>query len=72
VPSSFFSSPVVFGGHLYMTSEEGDTFVVKAGPEHAIVRTNGVGEPVYASPALANGTIYIRGLRHLFAIRATK
>jgi outer membrane protein assembly factor BamB len=69
VPSSFFSSPVVFGGHLYMTSEEGDTFVVKAGATHEIVRTNSVGEPVYASPALANGTIYMRGLHHLFAIR---
>lgn len=69
VPSSFFSSPVVFGGHLFMTSEEGDTFVVKTGPNHAIVRTNSVGEPVYASPALAAGTIYMRGLHHLFAIR---
>jgi len=25
--------------------------------------------PVWASPALAAGTIYIRGERHLFAIR---
>jgi len=33
------------------------------------VRTNSVGEPVFASPALANGTIYIRGEKHLFAIR---
>lgn len=72
VPSSFFSSPVVFGGHLYMTSEEGDTFVVKAGATHEIVRTNSVGEPVYASPALANGTIYMRGLHHLFAIRQAR
>lgn len=69
VPSSFFASPVVFGRHLYMTSEEGDTFVIKTGPAHGVVRTNSVGEPVYASPALANGTIYMRGLHHLFAIR---
>jgi hypothetical protein len=42
---------------------------VKAGPAHEILRTNSVGEPVYASPALAGGTIYIRGEQHLFAIR---
>jgi hypothetical protein len=52
-----------------MTSEDGDTFVIKAGPTHEILRTNSVGEPVYASLALANGTVYIRGARHLFAIR---
>jgi hypothetical protein len=63
------SSPVAFGSHLYQTSEDGDTFVVKAGPSHQIVRTNSLGEPIYASFALANGTIYIRGERHLYAIR---
>jgi hypothetical protein len=35
---------------------------------HEVLRTNSVGEPVYASPAIANGRIYIRGDRHLFGI----
>jgi outer membrane protein assembly factor BamB len=69
VASTFMASPVAYAGHLFMTSEEGDTFVIKAGRTHTVVRTNSVGEPVYASPALAGGTVYIRGLRHLFAIR---
>jgi outer membrane protein assembly factor BamB len=69
VPATFMSSPVAFGGHLFMTSEDGDTFVIKAGAEHEIVRTNSIGEPVFASLAPANGTVYIRGERHLFAIR---
>jgi outer membrane protein assembly factor BamB len=69
VPATFMASPVAFGGHLYTTSEDGNTFVIKAGATHEVVRTNSVGEPVFASPALANGTIYIRGERHLFAIR---
>jgi outer membrane protein assembly factor BamB len=69
VPSTFMASPVAFGGHLYMTSEDGDTFVIKAGPAHEVVRTNSIGEPVFASMALAGGTIYIRGERHLFAVR---
>jgi outer membrane protein assembly factor BamB len=70
VPATFTASPVAFGNHLYMVSEDGDTFVVKAGPTHELVRTNPLGEPVYASPALANGVIYIRGLQHLYAIKA--
>ena len=42
----------------------------RTGPTHEVLRTNSVGEPVYASLALAGGTIYVRGAQHLFAIRA--
>ena len=69
IPATFTASLVAYGDRLLMTSEDGDTFVVKAGPTHEILRTNSVGEPVYASPALAGGTVYIRGDRHLFAVR---
>lgn len=69
VPATFMASPVAYRGHVLMTSEDGQTFVIKAGPAHEVVRTNSVDEPVFASPALAGGTVYIRGERHLFAIR---
>ncbi len=69
VPSTFRASAVSFGDKFLMTSEDGDTFVVRAGPKHEVLRTNSLGEPIWASPALANGTIYIRGEKHLFAIR---
>jgi outer membrane protein assembly factor BamB len=68
VPARFMGSPVAFGGFVAMTSEEGDTFMLKAGATHEIVRTNSVDEPVYSSPAIANGRIYIRSDKHLFAI----
>ena len=55
-------------GMIAMTSEDGETFLVKAGPVYEIVRTNSVDEPVYSSLAIANGRIYIRGEKHLFAI----
>lgn len=70
VPATFTASPVAFEDRILLTSEDGDTFVVKAGPVHQIVATNSVGEPVYASPAIANGRIYIRGEKHVFAIGA--
>jgi outer membrane protein assembly factor BamB len=68
VPATFMSSPVAFDGKLLMSSEDGDTFIVKAGPAHEVVRTNSIGEPIYSTPALAGGKIFIRGEKHLYCI----
>jgi len=68
VPATFTASPVAFDGKILMTSEDGDTFVIKAGPTHEILGTNTVGEPVYASLAVADGNIFIRGERNLYCI----
>lgn len=68
IPATFTASPVAFEGKLLMTSEDGDTFIVKAGPKHEILGTNSVGEPVYASPAIADGRIFIRGEKNLYCI----
>ena len=70
VPKSipFSASPVAYEGKVLITSEEGETYMVKAGPKHEILGTNSVGEPVFASPAIADGKIFIRGVNNLFAI----
>jgi outer membrane protein assembly factor BamB len=68
VPASFMGSPIAANGSLLLTSEDGDTFTIKAGPKHEVIRTNSIGEPVYTTPAISNGRIYIRGEKHLFAI----
>jgi len=68
VPATFTASLVGFGDRMLATSEDGDTFVIKAGATHEILRTNSIGEPVYPSLALAGGSIYIRGAEHLYAI----
>lgn len=68
VSARFMGSPVAFGGLIAMTSEDGETFMLKAGPKHEIVRTNTVDEPVYSSFAVSNGRIYIRAEKHLYAI----
>jgi hypothetical protein len=60
---------VAFDGKILLTSEDGDTFVIRAGPKHEVLATNSVDEPVWASLALARGMVFIRGERHLFAIR---
>lgn len=69
VPATFTASMVAFGDKILQSSEDGDVFVIQAGPEHKVVATNKLGEPIFASPALSNGVIYIRGEQHLYAIR---
>ena len=68
VPATFTASPVAFDDKILLTSEDGDTFIVKAGPKHEIIGTNSVGEPVYASPAIADGRIFIRGEKNIYCI----
>jgi len=43
--------------------------VVKAGPDFEVLSTNSLGEPVYASLALAGDSIYIRSANTLYRIR---
>jgi outer membrane protein assembly factor BamB len=43
IPATFTASPVAFEGKILMTSEDGDTFMIKAGPKHEVVGTNSVG-----------------------------
>jgi outer membrane protein assembly factor BamB len=72
IPATFTASPIAFEGKILLTSEDGDTFVVKAGPKHEILGTNSVGEPVYASPAVADGKIFIRGEKNIYCIQQSK
>lgn len=65
VPGRGHSSPAVWGDRVFLTT----AVETGAGPTHEVLQTNPLGEPVYASLALAGGAIYVRGQSHLFAIR---
>jgi outer membrane protein assembly factor BamB len=68
VGASYMASPVAVSGHLLLPSMDGDTVVLKAGTTHEVVRSNSLGEPIAASPAVAGSRLYLRGEHHLFAI----
>ncbi|MCW5967873.1 MAG: PQQ-binding-like beta-propeller repeat protein [Blastocatellales bacterium] len=69
VATKFYgASPVAFDGKILLTSDDGETFVIRAGEKHEVLGTNSVGEPVRTSPAIADGRIFIRGDKHLFCI----
>ena len=70
VPQRFFASPIAYDGKILLVGEDGEIFVVRAGREFEVLATNSMGEKLWATPAIANGRIYIRGLEHLFAIEA--
>ena len=40
-------------GKLYLSGEDGDVFVVKAGPQFELVARNRMGQPLMATPAIA-------------------
>ncbi len=72
VPATFTASPIAFDGKILLTSADGDTYVIKAGSKYEILATNSVGEPVYASPAVSDGMIFIRGEKNLYCISSKK
>jgi hypothetical protein len=45
---------------LYFTSEDGEIFVVKAGPQYKLISTNSRGEVCMATPAISEGMIFVR------------
>jgi outer membrane protein assembly factor BamB len=71
VEGVFSASPVAGAGHVYFVSENGDTIVVKAGRPPQVVQRNALGERTVASPAIANGHLFIRTDNHLFCIGAS-
>jgi outer membrane protein assembly factor BamB len=66
--SGFTASGVAADGKLYFTSEPGDVYVVKAGPEFTLLARNELGEMCLASPAISEGSLFFRARQHLIAI----
>jgi outer membrane protein assembly factor BamB len=65
---SFTASPVTAAGKLYLATEDGDVYVLKAGPQYELMAKNPMGEAILATPALAGDVLLVRGEKHLFAI----
>ena len=63
-----YSSPVAAAGHIYFTNRNGTTVVIKDRDRLEVVAENHVGETVDATPALADGELFLRGEKHLFCI----
>jgi outer membrane protein assembly factor BamB len=62
------ASPVSANGLVYFLDDNGVMNVVRPGPEFARVARNEIGEKTFASPAISEGQIFLRGDKHLFCI----
>jgi outer membrane protein assembly factor BamB len=65
--AAFTASPVASDGKIYLASEDGDVFVVKAGPKYELLSKNPVGEVMMATPAISDGMVIVRTISHLYA-----
>lgn len=65
---SFTSSPWAYNGHVFFLSEDGLTYVVKAGREFELVGTNDLAELSLSTPAVAGDKLLIRTSSQLFCI----
>jgi outer membrane protein assembly factor BamB len=72
VGSGFSASPVAADGKIYLSGEDGDVFVVKAGPQFELLTRNPMGQSLMATPAISQGMMFVRGERDLFAIGASR
>ena len=68
--SGFSASPVAGDGKIYFAGEDGDVYVVKAGPKFELLAKNTMGEVCMASLAISGGVLYVRTQSHVVAIAA--
>jgi outer membrane protein assembly factor BamB len=66
-PGYYYSSPVAADNKIYIASEEGVVVVLDAGEQLRILATNKLDGSILATPALAEGNIYVRTESHLYA-----
>lgn len=67
--NAFTCSPWANKGKLFCLSEDGDTFVIQAGPEFKVLGCNKLQEMCMATPAAARGSLLVRTLSKLYCIR---
>jgi len=66
--SGFSASPVASDGKIFLSGEDGDIFIVKAGPVYEQITKIEMEEPIMATPAISQGLLIVRTQHHLWAI----
>jgi outer membrane protein assembly factor BamB len=67
-PGTYSGSPVLADGKIYITSEDGLTTVLAAGPKFEVLSENPLNDYTLSSPAISDGRIYIRTGGFLYSI----
>ena len=67
-PGTYSASPVLADGKIYITSEEGLTTVIKAGPKFEVLAENAMNDYCLSSIAISDGQLFLRTTGHLYCI----
>jgi outer membrane protein assembly factor BamB len=59
-PGPYYSSPIEAGDRLIVGSGDGTVVVFRAGDTVEVLARNDLGEPIFATPAVSNGVLYVR------------
>lgn len=63
----YYSSPIAAGGKVYIASAKGVITVLATGEHFNILAKNDMREPVFATPAVVQNTLYVRTRSHMYA-----
>jgi outer membrane protein assembly factor BamB len=66
--ATFTASPWAYNGNVFALSEDGDTYVIQAGPEFKVLGKNSLDEMALATPAVARGSLIVRTASKLYRI----
>ncbi len=69
---TFSASGIAADGKLYFSSEEGNIYIIKAGPEFNMIAKNQLKDICMATPAISENTLYFRTRHHLIAVEQDK
>jgi outer membrane protein assembly factor BamB len=67
--ASFWASPWAYDGKIFCLDDAGKTHVLKAGPKLEVIGTNSIKDQFWASPAIAGGTLILRGVSNVYGIK---
>jgi outer membrane protein assembly factor BamB len=68
--ASFTASPWAYNGKLFCLNENGDTYVLSAGREFNVERTNKLDELSLATPSISQGRLLLRTASQVYCIGA--
>jgi outer membrane protein assembly factor BamB len=64
--ANYYASPVAADGMVFIASHDGVVAVLKAGPDQELLSANRLEEDIFATPAIAEGRIYVRTVSALY------
>lgn len=67
----YYASPIAANGRVYIAGKNGFIVVLQDGPALKILGKNDIGEDIIATPAIADGRLYVRTRENLFCIASS-